>query len=394
MINIVNPYRPGSGTKPGYLAGRDDILQEAERCILSTVQGYTERSVAYYGLRGVGKTVLLNAIEDIAYELDVMYEHIEIKEDNTFLVDLSVACQKFIREMSLRENIKDKLTKASELLKRISVSWSSNDGSVSAQLSDYEIQPVLSNDLTDLFVTLGRIASETDKTIIFFIDEIQYIETHQLEALLMVLHRTNQLGLPILIFCAGLPKILKSFGEVKSYAERLFQYIEIDSLKREDAAKAIINPASDFGVSYEPNAINEILEITSCYPYFIQEICNTIWNRCENNTIALNDVIDAMPSYTDRLDNSFFQIRFDRCTEVEKEFMYAMVKCGHLPCTIANVASIMNRTVKSISPIRGKLINKGIIYPTSFGEIDFTVPQFDNFLKRYNPEIIDYLITH
>ena len=234
---------------------------------------------------------------------------------------------------------------------------------------------------------MGKLAFDTGNTICFFIDEIQYVEDEQLEALLMALHRVNQLRLPILVFCAGLPKILKTFGDIKSYSERLFQYTQIDSLKNNDAINAIIEPAKPFNVKYTEDAIAEILLATGCYPYFLQELCSTIWSIYDKNIIQKDDVISAIPYSLENLDNSFFQIRFERCTETERKFMYAMVKCGELPCTIANVARIMNRNVKSISPIRAQLINKGLIYSTGYAEIDFTVPKFDDFLKRLNPEI-------
>ena len=394
MINRVNPYTPGSGRKPGYLAGRDAIIDEAERRIVSTMHMFPERSVVYYGLRGVGKTVLLNAVEDIAYDMDVLCEHIEIKEHHSFLKDISIASQKLITSMSFKENIKDKLERARAVLKRISLSWDVNDGSVSAQLSDMPISSDISNDFIDLFVSLGKIAKATGNTICFFIDEIQYIKTEQLEGLLMALHRVNQLALPIIIFCAGLPKVLKTFGDVKTYSERLFTYTPIDSLSKEDARAAIIEPAKMFKATYTSEAIEAILENTGCYPYFIQELCNSIWHLSNSLTISLQDVLAAIPVATEQLDNSFFKVRFDRCTEHERNFAYAMVKCGELPCTVANVAMIMGKSVQHISPVRATLINKGIIYSTGYGEIDFTVPKFDEYLIRQNPEIQSYLNEH
>lgn len=387
LINIVNPYTPGSGRIPGYLAGRDSIIEEAKRCIVSTQAQFPERSIAYYGLRGVGKTVLLNAIENIADDLNVLYEHIEIKENNSFIKDVSIASQRLLNQMSFKENAKDKLNKVIAAIKQLRVTINPADNTLSAEIADLTIPDSLSNDVTELFVSLGKLAFDTGNTICFFIDEIQYVEDEQLEALLMALHRVNQLRLPILVFCAGLPKILKTFGDIKSYSERLFQYTQIDSLKNNDAINAIIEPAKPFNVKYTEDAIAEILLATGCYPYFLQELCSTIWSIYDKNIIQKDDVISAIPYSLENLDNSFFQIRFERCTETEREFMYAMVKCGELPCTIANVARIMNRNVKSISPIRAQLINKGLIYSTGYAEIDFTVPKFDDFLKRLNPEI-------
>lgn len=393
MIKI-NPYTPGSGRKPGYLAGRDSIISEAERCILSTMSGYPERSFVYYGLRGVGKTVILNAIENKAYDLDILYQHLEIKENNSFINDIITASHNLITKMSTKEAFKDKATKVIEVLKRITLTWNTEDKTFSAGLSDLPILSSLSSDLTELFISMGKLAEATGNTICFFIDEIQYIKNEQLEALLMALHRVNQLGLPVLIFCAGLPKILRTFGDIKSYAERLFQYTEIDSLDRNSAVDAIIQPAKKFGVSYTDEAVNKIVEVTESYPYFIQELCSAAWNINDTNCITADDVAAAVPAAVDKLDSGFFSVRYDKCTEKEKEFMQAMVKCGELPCTIANVAKILKREVKSISPIRGQLISKGLIFATSYGEIDFTVPQFDEFLKRRIPELRDCCVVH
>lgn len=387
MIYIVNPYTPGFGRVPNFLAGRDAVIEEAKQHIISTQSKYPERSVVYYGLRGVGKTVLLNTIENIADDLNVLYEHIEIKENDSFIRDISIASQKLLGQMSFKETAKDKINKALNAIKRLKITLNPQDGTLSAELSDLYIPNSLSSDITELFVSLGKVASDTNNTICLFIDEIQYIKNEHLEALLMALHRVNQLRLPILFFCAGLPKILKTFGDIKSYSERLFQYTQIDSLKQEDAIKAIVQPAKKFNAEYSENAIAEILSITKCYPYFIQELCSTIWSRHNNNTIQTENVLSSISYYLENLDKSFFQIRFERCTELEKEFMYSMVRCGELPCTIANVAHIMGRSVKSISPTRGQLINKGLIYATGYEEIDFTVPQFDEFLKRINPEL-------
>lgn len=392
MIDFRNPYTPGSGRMPPYLAGRDKIIDQAIMYIKATTQGYPQRSVAYYGLRGVGKTVLLNSIETHADNLPVLYEHIEIKEEGSFIKDMSVSSKKFITSMSTKESLKSGFTKLIGVFKSFNTTWNPEDNTWTFGMSDdskqYETAGTgeLSFDMVELLVSLGKVAQSAGQTICFFIDEIQYLKDNELEALLMALHRVNQLGLPILVFCAGLPKILKKFGEVKSYAERLFEYTEIDSIKKEEAVKAIVNPANKIGIKYSEEAIEEILSITNGYPYFIQALCNTIWRTQQGTIINKDEVLASVELYNQELDKSFFMVRYNRCTPKEKEFMFAMTKCGELPCTIANVAQIMKRNVKSISPTRGKLIDKGLIYATGHAEIDFTVPQFDKFLLRINKE--------
>lgn len=234
---------------------------------------------------------------------------------------------------------------------------------------------------------MGRMAIKAKKSLCFFIDEIQYMKSGEMEALLNALHRVNQLRLPLIVYGAGLPKILRILGEVKSYSERLFKYISVAELSEEDAKKAIIEPAKDLDIMYEDDAVDKIRRLTQGYPYFIQELCDTVWEYTEKEIITKEDVERVIPTFETNLDQGFFRVRYDRCTKIEQDFLFAMVKCGELPCTIANVAKILGKPVKGISTTRAQLISKGMIYATGHGEIDFTVPQFDLFLKRMNPEL-------
>lgn len=209
----------------------------------------------------------------------------------------------------------------------------------------------------------------------------------EMEALINALHRVNQLRLPIMMFGAGLPKILKIMGEVKSYSERLFKYYQIDRLSADDAEAAIINPAKEFNVVYDSAAIYKIIQLTKGYPYFIQELCSTVWEYSETEIIQLSDVERVVATFLSQLDESFFKVRYERCTKTEHDFLFAMVKCGELPCAISNVAKILRKKVSTISPLRAQLISKGIIHSTGHAEIDFTVPLFDEYLRRINPEL-------
>lgn len=394
MIDFRNPYTPGAGVMPKYLAGRDDIIENAVKRIGAAAAGYQSRSVVYYGLRGVGKTVILNAIESIADYQDILQRHIEVKEASNFIKALSIACNSFVKSLSLKEAIKDKVGKLWSILKSFSTTWNPEDKTFSFELKEQPFEFAtagtgdLSNDLTELLVTLGKYAQQADTAICFCIDEIQYAKNEELEAFITAVHRLNQLRLPVIFFCAGLPKILKTMGDTKSYSERLFEFIEIGSLSEASAEDAIIIPAQELGVNYSAEAITKILEITQGYPYFIQEMCCVIWENHDNKDIGVDAVLKNIERTNAKLDAGFFQVRYDRCTQTERNFMAAMVKCGELPCTIANVARIMERKANSISIFRGKLISKGLIYSTSFGEIDFTVPQFDAFIKRSHPDFM------
>ncbi len=390
MRRYASPYTPGAGAMPRYLAGREGMLEEADKILEAVAMGYPQKSVIYYGLRGVGKTVLLNAVEEKAEELNVLYTHIEIAEKRSFIIQIANASKKIIHRMSVVESAKALGHKALGILQAFQVTYNPEEQTFTAGLSEpsmYISSGVLSDDLTEMFVAMGRMAAKAQKAICFFIDEIQYMKSNEMEALINALHRANQLRLPIIVYGAGLPKILKILGDVKSYSERLFQYIEVAELSDPAAVDAIVKPAVELGVKYEKEAVEEIKEWSKGYPFFIQELCNTIWEETEGEIIKKSDVEHVIPIFLDKLDKGFFKIRFDRCTKKEHDFLFAMIRCGNLPCTISNVAEVLEKKVSSVSPTRAQLISKGIIYSTGHGEIDFTVPQFDRYLKRINPEL-------
>lgn len=388
MIDFRNPYTPGAGVMPRYLAGRSDLVDSARQRLQAVSEGYQARSVIYYGLRGVGKTVLLNAVEEEADKLEVLCRHIEVKEDGDLTKTLASASNAFVVSLSAFQAAKNWLNRLASVAKSFSATWNPADNTLSLGLKDAALTTAtagtgdLSNDLTQLLVELGKCARQCGKTICFCVDEVQYARKEELEAVMTALHRTSQLNLPIIFFCAGLPRILKDAGDVKSYSERLFEFIEVGSLSASAAAEAIVEPAKPFGVAYDEDAVELIVQETAGYPYFIQEMCATIWERCDGRRITADNVAANIEETNKRLDKGFFLVRYNRCTAREQEFLQAMASCGELPCTIANVAKAMGRKVTAISPFRGKLINKGLIYATGRGEIDFTVPRFDAFLKR------------
>lgn len=388
----ANPYTPGAGFMPAYLAGRDDMVKSAETILNSLKAGYPQQSIIYHGLRGVGKTVLLNKIEEIADDFGILYEQIEIKERSDFAAQIASISYKFVKQMSIVENARAAIQNLITTLRHFSITYSPEDQSFSLSPTESELAIVIPKnfpeDLTDVFLALGNAALKSKKAICFFIDEIQYLKKAELEALANAIHRANQKRLPIMIFGAGLPKILKDLGDAKSYSERLFKFISVDSLSSEAAHLAITQPASDLNVCYTEEAVEYILEITKGYPYFIQEFCSVIWGNAEDrDTISKEDVAASKNAFYQRLDDGFFMVRYKRCTSRELDFLFAMVRCGDLPCTISNVAKQMNRDLASISPIRAQLISKGLIYAAHYAEIDFTVPQFDEFLLRMNPKL-------
>lgn len=376
----INPYTPGAGVMPGYLAGRDEVIQEGKDSIYSLMHGYPRQPIIYYGLRGVGKTVLLTALNEYAIREGVLTFHFEIQEKVSLINDIILSANQTLSKISKVEKIKNIFEVAKNSLQSFTLTYTAGENSVSVEMNKKLGEMMLQSNLVELLLNLGRLAKESKNTIIYFIDEIQYAKQNELEALITAQHRINQERLPITIIGAGLPKILVNVTESKTYAERMFAFVEISSLDYKDAKNAIVNPGKPFNITYTEEALEEIYKITEGYPYFIQQFCYIISKKYKE--IDLNVVNEMKIVFFKELDKSFFKVRFDKCTPKEKEFMFAMVNCGELPCTVANVAHILNKDLKSISPIRARLINKGLIYATRHGEIDFTVPKFDEFLKR------------
>ena len=370
-----------------------NILPEGTKC--STTRKsmsfeYQAQSVVYYGIQGVGKTVLLNRIESIADDFNVLRSYIEVKEAGSLIKLLSITCIGFAQTLSLNEALKDKAGKLWSVIELFSVAWNPENRltplgpkALSAEFAAAGTGD-LTNDLTELLVTLGKCAKQADASIVFCIDDIQYIKNVELEALITAIHRLNQLGCPVLFFCAALPKICKTLGDIKSYTERLFDFIRINPLTDDEAADAIVIPAKEFDVTYTEEAVEKIRGFAKGYPYFIQEMCSTIWSRAGGKQIDADTVTANDAATNERLDSDFFHVSYDRCTPTEKAFMAAMIKCGKLPCTMAGIAKIMGRDEKAIGVFRSSLIRKNLIFSTNYGEVDFMVPQFAAFLQQFH----------
>ena len=380
----VNPYRPGAGLMPMYLAGRDEDISNIEQMFMASTMNVPTQSVIFSGLRGVGKTVLLNKLQKIAEDMDIFCRHIEIEERNDFISQIATCSHSFLRNVSAKEKFKHLIQKPLDAIKSLVVSFDPNDSTFSLSLQDRELYQSanLTQSLMEVFTTIGETAFKSETPICFFIDEIQYMKEAELGALIAALHRTNQLGYPVMVVGAGLPKIYKMLSDEKSYSERLFLYEEIGTLTEGQSRKAIVEPAKRFGISYTDEAIDEIIRITKGYPFFIQQLCQIVYNNMKNEMIVRSDIEDSIPAFFKVLDTGFFKVRYERCSEGDKKFIFAMVRCGELPCTISNIARQLDKNVKQISPTRAQLINKGIIYPVRHSELDFTVPEFSGFIQR------------
>lgn len=380
----INPYRPGAGLMPVYIAGRDEDIQNVDQMFEALTLNIPTQSIIFSGLRGVGKTVLINKLQSIAEDRGIFCKHIEIEERNDFISQIAECSQSFLRKVSTKEKFRHLVQKPLEAIKSLVVSFNPGDNTFSLSMQDRDLylSNNLTQSLTDVFTTIGETAQKTETPICFFIDEIQYMKQNQLGSLIAALHRTNQLGYPVMIIGAGLPKIYKMLSDEKSYSERLFVYKQVDSLTYEQSKKAIEEPVKKFNVSYTEMAIKKIVEITKGYPFFIQQLCQIVYKRTDSNVIEDSDVDQGIDEFLQMLDNGFFRSRYERCAESDKKFIFAMVKCGELPCTISNVAKNLHKNVSSISTTRAQLISKGIIYPVRYKELDFTVPEFSGFIQR------------
>lgn len=380
----INPYRPGAGLMPGYIAGRDEDIQNVEQMFEALTLNIPTQSIIFSGLRGVGKTVLINKLQSIAEEKGIFCKHIEIEERNDFISQIAECSQAFLRTVSAKEKFKHLVQKPLDAIKSLMISFNPNDNTFSLSLQDRELylSSNLTQSLTDVFTTIGETAQKTETPICFFIDEIQYMKQNQLGSLIAALHRTNQLGYPVMVVGAGLPKIYKMLSDEKSYSERLFLYKQVDSLTYDQSKKAIEEPAKKFRVSYTEDAVAKIIDVTKGYPFFIQQLCQIVYKKTDSDKIEISNVESCISDFLKTLDEGFFKSRYERCAETDKKFVFAMVKCGELPCTISNVAKNLHKNVNSISTTRAQLINKGIIYPVRYKELDFTVPEFAGYIQR------------
>ena len=383
-----NPYRPGAGLMPLYIAGRDEESENVSQMFDALTMNIPIQSVIFSGLYGVGKTVLINRLQTIAEEKEIFCKHIEVEEKNDFISQIAECSQAFLRKVSKKEKFKHLIQKPLEAIKSLMISFDPEENTFSLSMQDRELylSNNLTQSLTEVFTTIGETAYKTQIPVCFFIDEIQYMRQKELGSLIAALHRANQLGYPVMIIGAGLPKIYKMLSDEKSYSERLFLYTEIASLNFEQSKKAIEEPVKKFEVTYTDEAIEKIIDITKGYPFFIQQLCQIVYNRTDNKIIQESDIEQSINEFFERLDVGFFRSRYERCAESDKKFIFAMVKCGELPCTISNVAYNLNKTVTSISTTRAQLISKGIIYPVRYKELDFTVPEFAGYIRRHDED--------
>ncbi|MEJ0002280.1 MAG: ATP-binding protein [bacterium] len=388
MDAIKNPFAPGAGTQPPELTGRSENIARAEIVMDRILAGKHDRSILFIGLRGVGKTVLLNRLQKIATDKGYYTVLIESPEEKPLSELLVPYLRQILLQIDLVQGAKDKLRKAIAALRAFAATFKVQIGDVgigvnpSAGVAD---SGSLDKDLTDLMVAIGEAAKESSKAVAIFIDELQYVKEKELGSLLAGIHRLNQLDLPLVIFGAGLPQLAGLTGKAKSYAERLFEFQSIGPLKEKDSHTAIKGPIEREGASIDPVALTSLIHETEGYPYFLQEWGLHAWNCASGTKITLNDVNTATEKAVEALDQSFFRVRFDRLTKGEKEYLRAMAALGKGPHRSGDIALKLKKEAKQVAPVRATIIAKGMIYSPAYGDNAFTVPKFDEYMRRVMP---------
>ena len=390
MDPVLNPFAPGAGTPPPELAGRDE-LRETVRVALERVRrGLPTKSIIMVGLRGVGKTVLLDRMREDAEATGIQTLRIEAPEKRS--LPALIAPQ--LRQALLRLS---RVEKASALARRALRALAGFARALRFKFNDIEVgldqepEPGLADngdlehDLQALLEAAGETAKEAGTALVLFIDELQYVEEPQLAALITALHRCTQRRLPITLVGAGLPQLPGRMGKAKSYAERLFEFPQIGALDSSAARTAIAKPAQAQGVEVEKPALDEIVGRTGGYAYFLQEWGKHAWDCAPASPISLKDVEVATVSVIAALDESFFRVRFDRLTAAEKKYLRAMAELGPGPHRSGDIARKLKREVTALGPTRNQLIAKGMIWSPSHGDTAFTVPLFDEFMRRIMP---------
>lgn len=390
MDPVTNPFAPGAGTPPPELAGRDEVRETVRVALERVRRGLPTKSILMVGLRGVGKTVLLDRVREDAESARLQTVRIEAPENRSLPALLAPQLRLALLRLSRNARAKNLATRALRGLagfaKALKVKYQDIEVGV-----DFDPEPGLADngdlehDLQALLEVVGETAQKAGTALILFIDELQYVEEDQLAALITALHRTAQRRLPVVLVGAGLPQLPGQMGRAKSYAERLFDFPLIGPLPDEAAKIAIAKPANAQGVKVSKDALQSIVQQTHGYPYFLQEWGKHAWDAADASPIAQEDVERASKAAIAALDESFFRVRFDRLTPLERRYLRAMAELGPGPHRSGDIAEMLGRKVTALGPTRNQLIAKGMVWSPSHGDTAFTVPLFDEFMRRIMP---------
>ncbi|NTU92289.1 MAG: ATP-binding protein [Chlorobiaceae bacterium] len=391
MDKIRNPFSPGAGAPPPELAGRDGVLEQAAVLFARVRHKRPEKSFIMTGLRGVGKTVLLNEMDRMAREEGYRTIFLEASDQKPLALLLVPQLRSLLYELDRMAGAGNKVRRGLAVLK-------SFVGAIKFAFGDIElgldIEPEqgtadsgdLEVDLSSLFMAVGEAAEERHGAVAIIIDEIQFFTKAELNALIMAMHKMQQRQLPLVLVGAGLPILPGLAGDAKSYAERLFSFPDIGPLTKDDAARALLGPVMDEGVTFEPAALEEIYRLTKGYPYFLQEWGYQAWNQADSSPITLRLVQETTTQVVHRLDENFFRVRFERLTDGEKKYLRAMAQLGQGPYRTTDISVQLGvESSTALSTVRSKLIRKGMIYSPAHGLLNFSVPLFDEFMLRAIP---------
>lgn len=393
MNELNNPFSPGAGASPPELAGRDDILKHALITLARVKQGRSGKSMMLIGLRGTGKTVLLHKIFEMAEKTCHLAIIIEAHEKKSLPELLLPELRRILFKLDAGEKVSAVVKRAFAVLKsfisniKLTGHFKGLDFGIGIEAEKGAADSGdLESDLAQVFIALGEAAKDRNMAIAIIIDEMQYLNEDELSALIMAMHKIAQKSLPIVLIGAGLPQLVGKTGRAKSYAERLFDYPEIGPLGNEDAKAALQIPVQKEGITFTEKALNEIVRVTEGYPYFLQEWGYQAWNLASTYPIDIDIAQQATNQAIQRLDKSFFRVRFDRLTPKEKQYLRALAELGEAGSQRSgDVAEKLGIDVQTAAPIRNNLIKKGMIYSPNHGDTAFTVPLFSSFMKRSMP---------
>lgn len=390
MNPVVNPFSPGAGAPPPELAGRDELIETVRVALERVRLGRPTKSLLMVGLRGVGKTVLLDRMRDNSESVGIHTLRIEAPEHRSLPAILAPQLRLALLRLSRVEKAKQLATRALRALTGFAKGLKLKYNDIEVGF-DVDGEPGLADngdlehDLQALLEVAGAAAKAADTALAIFVDELQYVEEAQLEALITALHRAAQRQLPVVLVGAGLPQLRSLMGRAKSYAERLFEFPVIGPLSPSAARQAIANPLDAQHVRIDESALVRILSETECYPYFLQEWGKHAWDVADASPITALDVERASVTAVAALDESFFRVRFDRLAPSEKRYLRAMAERGAGPHRSGDIANELRKPVNAFGPIRARLIAKGMIWSPDHGDTAFTVPLFDAFMKRVMP---------
>ena len=385
MNIVLNPFSPGAGTPPPALVGRQELLEKARVAVERVRALRSEKSLLLVGLRGVGKTVLLRTIADMAEELRCQVIFIETPEDQSLPELLAPPLREALLRLDAMAGLNEKVKRALRVFRSFLGTIKVGNEHISLEI-DPEFgtgdSGNLQADLSALFLAVAEAAKARGTALVLILDELQYLREQEFRALITALHAVGQKQLPLVLFGAGLPQLVGLAGKAKSYAERLFLFPAVGPLGLGEATDALQRPVKTQDVEFTEGALRLIFELTRGYPYFLQEWGYELWNFAQSSPITEENVTAATPGIIRKLDENFFRVRFDRLTPSEKKYLRAMAELGDGPHRSGDLAAVLKAPVQSVAPVRSSLIRKGMTYSPAHGDIDFTVPLFAGFMRR------------